>query len=810
MIRALVLAGLLTLVCAGHAQALPSDVKLGCLSGSTALGPPPPAGVGSGACTLIASATASGFSSGMGFLFRPTVSPDGRNLYALGGVNLFATGTVVTFNRNPATGALSFAGCITGDTALAAVCTPLPSAAAGAAGSGMGSASDLAVAPDGASVYVAAPGDDAVTTFQRNAATGSLTFLECDTGNTAVSACAGVGSATAGGVNSGLDRAGRLAVAPGNDVVAVTSAGDDAIVLFTRTAGSGALTPEGCRTGEVATGPDGSGACPTLPGSPSSVTAGGIDSGFNELGAVAYSPDGLNLYLASTGDDTVTTLTRPSSSAQFDAVAQCLSGSIAMGPAPDGNNRCSLTDNPTASGAGSNLDGPASIVVPGDGLDVLVTTAAAGTVTTFARTQPPALPAPAPPVGALAFTGCVTGFALAAAPCATTPVTGPLSGLTAPLDLAVAPDNTTVLVAASGGFAPAPAEALATLTRNTTSGAIAFTRCTAGNTAAGPGGSGACALLASAQPGGGGSGQALTSGVAVSPDNRNVYVTGAVDSAITWYGNDADGDGVGDQADNCPAAANAGQSDLDGDATGDACDATPTGPSPPPGTGGPGTPGGASTAATPPPAAPKAGARAVPEPALLKVRSAVIGLRAGRRTLRVDATVSSRADGQPVALRYRSSGVTTRRSVRVTNGRLRAAVPLPATQPLTTGVVTISLPAAAGVRGQQVQVRAADRPPALKTAEARILNKKLRVSGTISPLATGVVLIRMEFSDKAGNPLSVSTKARIFNGRWKTLLGLEPDARDGGAVTILYPGLARSAGGPIRGEQDARAIGVGR
>jgi hypothetical protein len=56
---------------------------------------------------------------------------------------------------------------------------------------------------------------------------------------------------------------------------------------------------------------------------------------------------------------------------------------------------------------------------------------------------------------------------------------------------------------------------------------------------------------------------------------------------------DADGDGIPDSIDNCPASANANQADADHDGIGDVCDSAPNGPGSGPGTGG----GGGQTGA---------------------------------------------------------------------------------------------------------------------------------------------------------------------------------------------------------------------
>lgn len=803
----LAVAGLLALIgltLASPAHALPSDAKLGCLTGLLSAGPAP---IGTGACTPIPTANAAGTNTGVSILGNPVVSPDGRNVYAIG------FNSVVTYTRNATSGALTFAGCLTGDSDRTA-CTPISTAASDGKNSGLDSPTDLAVAPDGKQVYVISGRDDAIATFNRNQATGALSFAQCITGNSGVSACTPTGTKTVNGTNSGLDSPSAVAVAPQNDFVAMVTAFDHSLVFFTRGT-DGTLTPLDCGTAETATGPAGSGACGPIDGA-ARMTEFGNGTGFHVPLDLAYSPDGLSIYVAANGDDAVTTFSRPSTSAAF-AWQQCYSGNTSVGP---GSAHPCNTENAGAAADGTNsaLDGANAITVSGDGLDVLVTAASSHAVTTLSRGA--AFP------HTLAFTTCVTSTPAVVSQtplCTATPVTGVFGGLRNLVGIAVGSDNTSVLTASGGSLFGAGADSLTTLTRNPASGTIAFTRCLAGTTLAGPAAGGPCALIGSAQPGGANSGQSGAGGVAISPDNRHAYMTAFADQAISWFGNDADGDGVGDVADNCPAAANANQADTDGDGLGNVCDPTPTGPAPPPAPAPAPTPPAPAPAPITPPApvivppapAPTTGAAATPPsppfPAKLKVRRAGVPRESGRRVLDVLAEITNRGNGKDVDVTYRSSGRTTKLTETVDDGRVKISKRLSSKQPKDTGIFTLTFPGADGVRDDEVRLRAADQKANLKRKELRIVDKKLRVSGTISPRAKGVVRIRMDYSDKQGRPETLTATARIFKGgKWKTLRGLPPDARDGGFVTILYTGFENAEGGPMRGEQDAKAIGVGR
>lgn len=93
---------------------------------------------------------------------------------------------------------------------------------------GLDNAHAVVVSPDGAHVYVAADQDDAVAVFSRASGQGTLAFVEAEFDG-------------AGGVD-GLDGAEHLALDPDGDHLYVAGLIDGAVAVFSRDAGSGALT----------------------------------------------------------------------------------------------------------------------------------------------------------------------------------------------------------------------------------------------------------------------------------------------------------------------------------------------------------------------------------------------------------------------------------------------------------------------------------------------------------------------------------------------------------------------------------------
>ncbi|QEF96371.1 Serine-aspartate repeat-containing protein D precursor [Stieleria maiorica] len=134
-------------------------------------------------------------------------------------------------------------------------------------------AAGVTTSPDGNYLYVASFNDDSVTVFSRDAVTGQLTVVQQVVDNV-------------GGV-SGLWGAQSIAITQDGENLYVASALDNALVMFDRDPLTGQLTFLGKLTDGI----------------------GGVD-GLNEAVGVQVSDDGIHLYVAAVGDDSVTAFTR--------------------------------------------------------------------------------------------------------------------------------------------------------------------------------------------------------------------------------------------------------------------------------------------------------------------------------------------------------------------------------------------------------------------------------------------------------------------------------------------------------------------
>jgi DNA-binding beta-propeller fold protein YncE len=211
---------------------------------------------------------------------------EGENVY----VASCDEGAVVTFERDASSGGLSR----TQTLAL----------------SGLGCARSIAVSPGDEHVYVASSGDDTVLIFDRSAVDGKLSYLGTVEDDTF-------------GVD-GLDGAYSVIVSPGGENVYVASYYDDAVAHFDRNA-DGSLSYQSDDLWK-----DGTGLALYLDG------ANGL----------AISPDGKFVYVASRVDDSVTVFRRLSVSGNLQFVnayrdgvggVDGLNGARAVAVSPDGN-----------------------------------------------------------------------------------------------------------------------------------------------------------------------------------------------------------------------------------------------------------------------------------------------------------------------------------------------------------------------------------------------------------------------------------------------------------------------------------------
>ena len=432
---------------------------------------------------------------------------------------------------NAAVEDLTYRDCITGESESgpggSGACTSVDAAGSSGANSGLDRLRSDALSPDGQWLYTTSVFDDAVARFERDPATGQLTYRGCITGETesgpaGSNACAQIASASAGGINSGLDELRSVVLSPDGESLYASSTEDDAVAWFDRDPATGQLTYAGCLTGEMQSGPDGSNACATV----QSATPTGSNSGLDALVPLVMSPDGASLYAGSHLDDSLARFQRDPTTGEL-TYRDCFTGKAQSGAG--GSNACAAIPSATTGGANSGLDSFTSLAMSPDGESVYGASELDDAVASFDRN---------PLDGQLTYAGCITGETGSAGACAeigAASAQGVGSGLDEPPSLTVTRDGGSVYTASQFD------DAVARFDRDSSTGALSYRGCVTGDAQFGPSGSGACAAIPSAAPGGVNSGLDTLRAVTPSADGTSLYAAAAKDDGIAHFGRNASG-----------------------------------------------------------------------------------------------------------------------------------------------------------------------------------------------------------------------------------------------------------------------------
>ncbi len=357
----------------------------------------------------------------------------------------------------------------------------------------IGGARDVALSPDGLHAYVAAAGAGSVTVLGRDEVGAFTSTTAGCVGSFVPNACApAIG---VGGVAS-------LALSPDGRHVYAASPDVHAIAAFARDASTGGLAqaPNGCVANEIAN-----------PSGPHASVAGCLAAqGLDGAADIAASPDGLHVYVASSGAAAVSMFVRSpadGSLSQPPSATACVSAVVDAGPpAVLGDPDC---------GSAAPVEGAASIAISPGGEHVYVAAATSKTVVVFGRNAG---------TGVLTLLSCVSDDVNGgSADLPAEPACVAAQGLADPTALALSPDGSHLYVTSAGGGS------VAAFARDPRTGSLIQLdpACIADPGA--PAFDSECLL---------GLGLNGALGVAVSPDGQHVYVVSPDASAVTALSRD--------------------------------------------------------------------------------------------------------------------------------------------------------------------------------------------------------------------------------------------------------------------------------
>ena len=234
-----------------------------------------------------------------------------------------------------------------------------------------------------------------------------------------------------------------------------------------------------------------------------------------------------------------------------------------------------------------------------------------------------------------------------------------------------------------------------------------------------------------------------------------------------------------------------------------ACRSAAQAPAPPP--AGTSTPPGTPAAA---PADQPTAPSLTPPPAITpkfpaKIRVLRNGVDDGVLDMLVEITARAETAGAVLAIAYESSGRTTKFTVPITGTQIKVRKRLPSTQPKDTGITTVTYAGNTLVDPDEVRLRAADGKSQLVRTSSTISAGRLRVDGTVTSRARGVVRIRMSHARADGSTALLDYRATIKSGRWALDQLLPAEAAKGGQLSIQFTGYEPAG---LRGEQTAKQV----
>jgi hypothetical protein len=153
--------------------------------------------------------------------------------------------SVIWFSREPASGALTYAGCIL-DTAGHAR-YPEDTSCAGNLETGIGLPQDLTIAPEGEQLYVASPQTSSIASIDVDPATGALSPGQCASAGPSVGGSSVFPTYSCPLTSAQLTEVYGVTVSPDGSTLYATGLQDGSIVPFARAGGAGhPLTEEPC------------------------------------------------------------------------------------------------------------------------------------------------------------------------------------------------------------------------------------------------------------------------------------------------------------------------------------------------------------------------------------------------------------------------------------------------------------------------------------------------------------------------------------------------------------------------------------